>query len=162
MEFPDRYPRREPKVFEVGGRIPRTPDRHINGGGDCCITVWEHWLATAPDQFDRRFHKGAAERVFSWPILGREEWRMVLRRTTPWSPGLEEPYADALRIPTKRECLLYHLRLLSQDWPKGHWPCPCGSGKMLQHCHLDNLLVMHRRVPLTVARPMLRRFNSAA
>jgi hypothetical protein len=46
-EFPDLYPRWEPKVFEVGGRNPREPERHINPDDDCCVTVWENWLVTA-------------------------------------------------------------------------------------------------------------------
>ena len=50
MELPVDFPRLEPKVFETGGRIPRKADRHVNHEGDCCVTVWEHWLATAPDR----------------------------------------------------------------------------------------------------------------
>src|SRR3546814_10701167 len=63
------------------------------------------------------------------------------------TPGLEEAYADALGIPNRRRSLLYHLRLLSQDWPKGHWSCPCGSGKRLRHCHRDEAMAIHQRVP---------------
>ena len=31
-------------------------------------------------------------------------------------------------MPNNKKDIVYHLRLLSKDWPKGHWLCPCGSG----------------------------------
>ena len=64
MELPVHYPCFEPKVFETGGRIPREPDRHINPDGDCCITVWEHWLATAADQSIAGYINGPLHEYF--------------------------------------------------------------------------------------------------
>jgi hypothetical protein len=93
MEFPDRYPRRELKMFEVGGRIPRNPDRHINGGGDCCVTVWEHWLATASDHSVAGFIKGPLNEYFlgqfwvektgKWPFGERPMASQVSRNPMP-------------------------------------------------------------------------------
>lgn len=159
MEFPERYPRQEPKVFEVSGRIPRTPDRHINGGGDCCVTVWEHWLATAPDHSVTSFLNGPLNEYFLGQLCVEQTGKWPFGERPHGLPGLEEAYADALGIPNKREGLLYHLRLLSLSWPKGHWLCPCGSGKILRHCHRDDMLTMHRRIPPAAARQMLLRLN---
>jgi hypothetical protein len=44
--FPDSYPRELPAVQEVGGRIPRTADRHVfSDSGNCCVLLadarWE-------------------------------------------------------------------------------------------------------------------------
>ncbi|MER8954544.1 hypothetical protein NKH98_17750 [Mesorhizobium sp. M0833] len=159
MELRVVYPRHEPKVFEVGGRIPRIPDRHINPDGDCCITVWENWLVTANDHSFRSFLGGPIneyflgqfwfERTGKWPFGEREHG----------TPGLEEAYSDALGIANRRKSLLYHVRLLTQHWPKGHWPCPCGGGLRLRHCHRHDLMTMHQRVPPNVARRMLRKLN---
>jgi hypothetical protein len=159
IELDDRYPRHEPKVFEVGGRIQRDADHHINPDGDCCVTVWEHWLAIARDRSITGFINGPLQEYF----LGQ----FVFERTGKWpfgerphgTRGLEEAYADALGISSKRKGLIYHLRLLSQEWPKGHWACPCGSGKLLRHCHHDELMAMHRRIELTIAQRMLRRLK---
>ena len=71
-----------------------------------------------------------------------------------------EAYADALGIPHKKKDLIYHLRLLSKDWPKGHWLCPCGSGKRLRHCHRDDLMALHEKVPPQIAKRMLRRLKA--
>ena len=65
MEFSDRYPRREPKVFEVGGQIPRKAERHINSDGDCCVTVWENWLVATQDQSFASYINGRSTSIFS-------------------------------------------------------------------------------------------------
>ena len=60
----NRFPRHEPKVFEVGGRIPRCADRHVNPDGNCCVTVWEHWLACATHHSFAAFLNGPANEFF--------------------------------------------------------------------------------------------------
>ena len=160
MVLPARYPHREPKVYEVGGRIPRKPDRHINSDGDCCITVWEHWLLTAPDHSFAAFLDGPVNEFF----LGQHSYEST--GTWPFGErshgqkGLVEAYADGLGIPHRKSSLNYYLRLLSQAWPKGHWLCPCGSGKRLRYCHRADLMHLHDRVPPRMAKLMLRRLAS--
>lgn len=157
---PNRYPRCEPKVFEVGGRIRREPDRHINADGDCCVTIWEHWLLTAPDHSFTAYLNGPVNEFF----LG-QYW---FERTGTWpfgerphgQKGLVEAYADLLGIPPKKNELVYYLRLLSLGWPKGHWICPCGSGKRLRHCHRADLMRLHDGLPSALAKSMLKRFAS--
>lgn len=159
MELPDLYPRREPKVFEVGGRIPREPERHINPDGDCCVTVWENWLVTANDHSLGSFLRGPLNEYFLGQLWFEKTGRWPFGERAHGTPGLEEAYADALGIANKREDLLYYLRLLSQDWPKGHWWCPCKSGKLLRYCHHQRLLDIHRRIRPVMAQRMLRRLK---
>ena len=160
MVVSERFAKREPKVFEVGGRIPRIADRHVNDDGDCCITVWENWLVCAGDHSFAAFLNGPVNEFFlgqySFETTGK--WPFGERPHGP--KGLEEAYADALGITHKKKDLIYHLRLLSQDWPKGHWRCPCSSGKILRHCHRDEMMVLHKRVSPRLARRMLRRLES--
>lgn len=159
MELSDLYPRREPKVFEVGGRIPRNQDRHINPDGDCCVTVWENWLVATRDHSFGSYLSGPLNEYFLGQFWFEKTGKWPFGERAHGTPGLEEAYADALGIANKRKGLLYHLRLLSQDWPKGHWPCPCGGNTLLRHCHRDDLMAMHQRVPSNVARRMLFRLN---
>lgn len=159
MELPVHYPCFEPKVFETGGRIPREPDRHINPDGDCCITVWEHWLATAADQSIAGYINGPLHEYFLGQFWFEKTGRWPFGERAHGTAGLEQAYAEVLRVANNRRQLLYHLRLLSQDWPKGHWRCPCGSGKRLRYCHRNELEAMHQRVRPDIARRMLRRLN---
>ena len=156
----DRYPRHEPKVFEVGGRIPRCADRHVNDDGDCCVTIWEEWLLQANDTSFAAFLNGPLREFFlgqywfecigKWPF---GEW-------PHGEKGLIEAFADVLGIANKKKDVVYYLRLLAQPWPKGHWLCPCGSKKRLRHCHRDDLMALHHKVPSQIAKRMLRRLNS--
>ena len=159
--FSDRYPSQEPKVFEVGGRIPRYPDRHINPSGDCCITVWEHWLVNVTDHSVASFLNGPVKEYFLGQYWYEKTGRWPFGERPHGRNGLEEAYADALGITNERSQLTYHLRLLSQDWPKGHWLCPCGSGTKLRCCHRDDLMVLHEKVPSPMAKRMLRRLKQA-
>lgn len=159
MELTGLYPRCEPRVFELGGRIPRSPDRHVNPDGDCCVTVWENWLITANDRSFSSFLSGPLNEYFLGQFWFERTGKWPFGERAHGTPGLEEAYADALEIPNRRKDLIYYLRLLSQDWPKGHWSCPCGSGKRLRHCHQGDLTVLHRRVSPNLARRMLRRLG---
>lgn len=160
MVLPERYPRREPKVFEVGGRIPRCPDRHINPDGDCCVTVWEHWLVTASDHSFAAFLNGPVNEFFLGQYWYENTGTWPFGERPHGQKGLVEAYADSLSIAHNKKNLIYHLRLLSQDWPKGHWLCPCGSGKRLRYCHRDELMALHEKVPPRIAKLMLRRLKS--
>jgi len=160
IELSFKFPHDEPKVFETGGRIPRTPERHINGGGDCCVTVWEDWLARTNDATFAAYLTGPLREYF----LGQH----VFELTGEWpfderphgENGLYEAYAEVLGIRNRKKEVLYHLRLLSKDWPRGHWPCPCGSGKKLRHCHREEMMALHGKLPPPLARRMLRRLKS--
>lgn len=160
MELPNRYPGREPRVFEIAGRIPRKPERHINPYGDCCITVWENWLVVAQDHSFTSYINGPLNEYFLGQFWFEQKGEWPFGERSHGEKGLIEAYADALGIANKKEVIEYHLKLLSRDWPKGHWLCPCGSGKILRQCHRNDLWAMHERVPPSIARRMLRRLDS--
>ncbi|MFD2855734.1 hypothetical protein ACFSZS_14520 [Seohaeicola zhoushanensis] len=147
MELSERYPRQEPRVFETGERIPRVAERHINPNGDCCVTVWENWLVEVNDHTLSSYLNGPMNEYFLGQFWYEKTGKWPFGERSHGLKGLEEAYADALGISNNAESLRYHLRLLSHDWPKGHWLCPCKSGKLLRHCHRDDLAAMHAKVP---------------
>ena len=155
-----RYPNREPRVLEVGGRIPRNPDRHVNHDGDCCITVWEHWLVSTGDRSFASFLNGPLHQFFLGQYWFEKTGKWPFGEHPHGEKGLQEAYAEVLGVPNKKKNVLYHLRLLSQDWPKGHWLCPCGSGRKLRHCHRDDLMAFHEKIPPRLARRMRRRLGA--
>ncbi len=161
VEVSRHYPFVEPKAFEVDGRIPRNPDRHINGDGDCCVTVWEHWLATSADHSISSYLSGPLNEYFLSQFWFEKTKKWPFGERPHGDAGMEEAYADALGIANRREALIYHLRLLSQAWPKGHWPCPCGSGQTVRLCHREDLMSLHKRIPPLIAKLMLRRIRVA-
>lgn len=154
-----RFPTCEPKVFETGGRIPRTAERHINPDGDCCVTVWEEWLTNSDDTSFAAFLVGPLREYFLGQYWFEKTGKWPFGERSHGEKGLIEAFADALGVPNQKGEVIYHLRLLSQDWPTGHWACPCGSGRLLRHCHSANLLALHERIPPRMAKRMLRRLE---
>lgn len=160
--LPSTYPQQEPKVFEVGGRIPWIRDRHVNSDGDCCITVWENWLVCASDHSFSAFMNGPLAKYF----FGQHHYEQIgtwpLGERPHGDRGYIEACADALGLSIEKvdeQTILYCLKLLSQSWPKGHWKCPCGSGEILRRCHREDLWVLHEKIPPKIASHMLQRLG---
>ena len=154
------FPKIEPRVFEVGRRIPREVDRHVSSDGTCCVTVWEVWLTTAPDASFEAFLTGPIYEFFlsqfwyeingEWPF---GEW-------SHGQTGLEEACSEVLGLPDEEDQLCAYLRVLSKQRPKGHWPCPCGSGRRLRDCHRERVVALHEKIPPPLATRMLVRVLS--
>lgn len=159
IELSPTYPRIEPRVFETGGRITRDPDHHINGDGDCCVTVWENWLATAYDTGIAAYLSGPLREYFLGQFWFEKTGSWPFGERAHGMNGMEEAYADALGIANRRRDILYYLRILRLPRPKGHWPCPCSSGRRLRDCHAADLWSLHRRIPSHLARAMLVRLQ---
>lgn len=154
------YPRVEPKLFEVGGKIPKEPDRHVNpGDGSCCVTVWEHWLACHEDNSFSAFMDGPIHEYFLVQYLFDQtgEWRFGER--AHFLEGMEEAYADALSGNVPIVDIRHCLSLLSQECLKGHWSCPCGSGRKLRDCHRKELLELKERIEPWLAKQMRDRLG---
>ena len=151
------FPKTEPQVFEVGGRIPREVDRHVSSDGTCCVTVWEVWLAIAPQVSFEAFLTGPVHEFFlsqlwyelhgEWPF---GEWSHGVK-------GVEEACAQVLGIPGNGGRLCAYLVVLTKQVPKGHWACPCGSGKRLRDCHFEQVVELHRKIPPPLATRVLGR-----
>ena len=155
----NRYPVQEPEVFETSGRIPRSPDRHINGDGDCCVTVWEEWLTISENTTFAAFLNGPLHEFFLAQYWFEKTGKWPFGERSHGEKGLVEAFADVLGTQNKKQNVIYYLRLLSQDWPKGHWWCPCGSGKLLRHCHKADLMALHSGLSPRMAKRMLKRLN---
>ena len=153
------YPYQEPKVFEVGNRISRCADNHINFDGSCCLTVWEHWLITTDDNSFVSFLKGPLYEYFISQLWFERTGEWPFGERPHGEAGLVEAYADALDIPNNKKDVTYYLKLLSLDWPKGHWLCPCGSGKRLRYCHRDEIIALHNRIPPKIASRMIKQLE---
>ena len=155
------FPQTEPRVFEVGRRIPRDIDRHMFSNGRCCVTVWEAWLATAPQISFEAFLTGPLHEFFlsqfwyelkgEWPF---GEWSHGLK-------GLEEAYAEVLQVPNDGARLRAYLDVLCRQRPKGRRPCPCGSGRRLRDCHRERVMALHHKIPPPLAARMWHRVSRA-
>lgn len=137
-----------PVVREVGGRIPRIPERHINDDGTACLylpedLVLRHRKPLTLVQFldgpVRSFFTGQACVAAGMPFPQGE-----------WAHGTEGRHqlvADLLGIDDIKTQDAF-LKLLSKKVVKAHWPCPCGSGKCIRRCHRSLIFGIRRRLTL--------------
>lgn len=162
IHFPEDYPRSLPRVFEIGRRIPRTVDRHVYpANGQACVVVDEEWLATVGERVVfRKFLDGPVRNYFIGQSLveAGEPWPFGQR--SHGAKGLVEAYGEWFDT-TDQTVVIRYLDLLTHKRVKGHWMCPCGSGKRLRDCHVDRVREVQQRVSPRLAKRALERLLGA-
>jgi hypothetical protein len=162
IRFPEDYPRSLPGVFEIGRRIPRTVDRHVYPAtGQACIVVDEEWLATVGERVVfRKFLDGPVRNYFIGQSLveAGEPWPFGQR--SHGAKGLVEAYGEWFDT-TDQAVVIRYLDFLTHKQVKGHWTCPCGSGKRLRDCHVDTVRAVQQRVSPRLAKRALDRLRRA-
>lgn len=164
MWIPPDFPEEVPILREVGGRIPWDADRHVFTGGlpgTSCVFVLEEWFILPKEtQTIIAFLDGPVRNYFIGQSLveQREPWPFGER--THGRQGLLESYAEMLGIEINDKTIQAYFHALSHNKVKGHWDCPCGSGKVLRRCHLQELRALQDRVSPKVAKRALARLKN--
>lgn len=144
-----------PEIQEIGGRIPRTAERHNSGA--ICTDVPElillrgkYSLVSYLDGPVRTYFFGQmmVERGEEWPF---GEWEHG-------KAGLLQAYGEILEVEGETTIRRF-LDCLAHKKVKGHWPCPCGSGKRIRDCHAARLRQLHESVSLGIAKQALKRLD---
>lgn len=132
------YPTSLPLVWETGGRIPREADRHVFPDAGClCLGVplalWmqlkgDFSLPTILDIPVRNFliGNGLVEKGEPWPHGDRSHG----------VEGILEFYGDLLGTSDSIAIARFLLSLVKEK-VRGHWRCPCGSGRIIRNCHRE-------------------------
>ncbi len=145
IEVPYDYPDSIPVVRDIGGRIPRTPEFHMFSDGRCCLFV--------PDAKEEVLPKGSSFLDFlNGPVRNFFLGQALVFRGQPWPfgerahglNGIMEYLTELVGTPDLQTIVNY-LNYMSRPNVKGHWPCPCGSGKCLRNCHFKHLLQLREK-----------------
>lgn len=158
MAIPLDFPIGEPIVWEVGGRIPRTLDRHVfEKDGNLCLGVWEAWLARTPNVSFAAYMEGpVADYFFGQSLVAiGEPWPFGEREHG--LSGVLDAYAEVLGTKADLEAIKAYLRVLSAKSVKGHYRCPCGSGRRVRDCHWNEVRSLVEKTPPPLAARMLAR-----
>jgi hypothetical protein len=147
------YPNAVPLVWETGGKIPRHADHHVNKeSGEACLFI--------PDERWKIYPPGTAFLGFlNSPVRNFFLGHSVFRRTGEWpfgqrrhgSAGILEYYGELLGTDDVTVILGY-LECLSRPTLKGHWPCPCKSGKRVRDCHRPQINDLRTKIPCELAK----------
>ncbi len=159
--FSNRYPDEIPMVREIGGRIPWTLDRHVYPkSGFACIQVPEEWLLDPSRSFRtfidisvRNYYLGQALVAIGqdWPFGERAHGL----------DGLFQSYGELLGE-TDPEKITHYLMCLASETIRGHWQCPCGSGRQVRNCCRAKLVDLRERIPRDFAKSAIRRLRQTA
>jgi len=158
LRLPPDFPDSIPTVRETGGRIPRNDDRHVSANGDACPIVPEEWLLRPDCDSVVSFLNGPVRNFLLGQSLVEEgqPWPFGERPHGP--DGLFQAYGEMLGT-NDHSVIWRYLECLSRERIKGHWDCPCGSGKRLRNCHLAELRALREQVPARVAKRALMRIT---
>lgn len=159
MKFPAGFPAQEPKVNELHHAFPHTAEYHCNPNGDCCICVYETWRAETVHASIADFLDGPVRNFFLSQFIRQETGEWPFGEWEHGAEGYLAACADRLGCTPSLSAVRYLLRVLSKDWPKGHWDCPCGSGKMIRQCCSESLRASSKKVRQKEARAMLARLE---
>lgn len=150
VALPPDYPRSLPLVWETDERIPRIEDRHVNiANGSLCLGVpAELWIALAGNSsIDRVLDipvrnfligNSLVEAGEKWPY---DEWAHGAKGVLQYfgeTVGTDDPHIVVRLIDG-----------LIKERVRGHWACPCGSGRIVRKCHADAIAKL-RTVPAEV------------
>lgn len=140
------FPFVTPLVREIGGRITHHADRHVYLEGFLCLFLplerWKHLPETATvltylegPLNDYLFSQTYFEEYGTWPFGERGHGKA----------GYREYLAEVLGTDDLNVAIRF-LKCLKGPYPKGHWPCFCGSGKKFRKCHLDKVIALRGKV----------------
>lgn len=151
------YPRKIPRVYELGGRIPKSLHRHTSPKtGEACVCLIDQWSWVAskcPTVLE--FINGPVKDFFLWQLCFIQYGK---DRCGAWAHernGRLEFYQAILDTDdpgTIRKFLLH----LSEPKYKANWLCYCGSGRKACKCHKSSIISFRSKISPQVARSALQ------
>jgi hypothetical protein len=144
IALPCDYPHAMPVVWETGNRIPREMDRHVLGNGSLCLgTPLALWIQLGNDY--------SVERVIDGPLKSFLIGNSLVEEGEPWphgdrahgAAGLLEHLGELIGTRDPKVVGRFLIDLLEQK-VRGHWLCPCGSGRIIRKCHRDGVGTLQR------------------
>ena len=162
IRLPENYPESVPVVFETGGRIPRIRDRHCydDTGAACLFLPEERWRVWPKGKSLLQFIDGPVRNYFiSQSVFERDGvWPFG-----QWDHGLDgrkqfyqEIFGTDDLVKVKK-----YFEFLAAKKVKGHWDCPCGSGKRVRNCHFELVRSLRNKIPRSDASKAIRPVDEA-
>ena len=138
IEFPPHYPVGVPAVYEIGGRIPRTVDRHVYPAtGMACLNLPVLISGVNPKGMSLlEFLNGSVRSYFIGQSMYEATGEWPFGQWGHGEDGYYEYYADVLGL-TDRKIIASFREMIRVKEIKVHWLCPCGSGKKVYDCHWE-------------------------
>lgn len=159
ISVPREFPKRVPGVRELAGRVPlKNPDWHTYDNGCSCLQVPEEWLINPHHDSLIAFLDGPVRNYFIAHALAEEGLGRPLGERPHGVAGLWEAYGEMVGS-TVPATIRGYLQCLAGDRLRGHWECPCGSGRKLRNCHMSHLAELKKKIEPYIAKSALVRLD---
>ena len=149
--IPNNYPNRVPSLKCNPTEIPWEADRHVYTNGMACLCVASEYRTHWPKGSDLTDFLSklvvpyfVAQLYFEahgqWPPTGQR---------SHGRKGIVESYREYLApLGSVSERTVHDtMKLMARiSPPKGHVPCPCGSGRKLRKCHRELFTELRRKI----------------
>lgn len=136
IQYDRKDPTAEPKVREIGNAIEPLRNNHINPEDKtCCVGVYGEWEALTGDTSFAGFLSGPVRNYFISQTIYRRTGKWIFDQREHGIRGMVDAYGELLRDPVPTEERVGKtLSFLMLPSHKGHWICPCGTGKRYRDC----------------------------
>lgn len=151
IEMPDMKKIYYPVVKEIGNKIPRIADRHINIGGTTCLFY--------PDNYKKYYNqKTKLSEFIKGPVFTYFIAQTYFEITGIWifgelnhnEIGAYEFYSQKFKIKDPQTIVIFLNFLLKKFSIKKNQFCACGNLKKFKNCHYRKLVKIKREVPLVM------------
>jgi hypothetical protein len=138
IHVPRFFPREIPVVFETGGRIPRSPEFHVNSDGSLCLGSPVRLLAIVAGSPSIL---GFVDRTLV-PFLFAASKSLTSGRSFPFgelphgASGALADYQEMFGLATAPQAKKALEALSLKKRLANKRPCPCGCGRRLGKCRL--------------------------
>lgn len=148
LKVPEKFPKELPVATEVGGRVPRSPDNHVNPDGSLCLGSPLHLLVELSEDATLVGYFKHCLVPYLYALTrhldGSEPW--IFGELEHGDDGLYEDYAKLLGIKSPEQ-VRKTLKILSlQKRRANRKPCPCGCGRPVGGCRFNRRLAKLRRM----------------
>jgi hypothetical protein len=145
-----------PMVFELGGAIPRTVDRHVSLNGSLCVVLPEAYWFDCPEGLN-------VLDFLNGPLRAHLAGQTLVGMGKPWPVGEWEHGDDGVVQFYARELQVYSvdklvrlLELALRPKTPRQWECPCGSRQKARRCHGAKIDRIRSRIPSYLLENALR------
>jgi len=157
IRIPPGFPNEVPVVYETGGSIPRSRERHIeNEEGKCCLEIEEDFWIRHGQEFNMtEFLDGPVRSFFADQSYFEEEGSWPHGQRSHGAEGIFEAYEELLGTQDRKAvCRWVYLLAQDEEIPFSY-ECPCGSGRRIKQCHSDLFIELRDKIPAPTAQRSL-------
>lgn len=137
--IPEEYPRDLPSVIELGMRIPRLADFHVNGDGTLCLGSRLSLMARVQTEptITGFANKCIVPYLYAMTLKLNHKVGFVFGELQHGVRGEIYDYKDLLGLDEQSQVIPALLCILKKKRIANKLPCPCQCGKRLGKCRYN-------------------------